>query len=103
MDYNFFNTATLQEASFMSTLSNAQHIPLFQQALSSYVTELPAVTYWRYANGILPFFGRFLLNHPDLAQAFAADAAALAATRAADEKSRLSLGQSDSAIDISKE
>jgi hypothetical protein len=53
------------------------HVPCFSRALATYVAELPAGTYWRYAHGHIPAFGRFLLKHPDLAKAFAADAVAL--------------------------
>jgi len=61
------------------------HYPRFQEAIKVHKTSLslPTGTYWRYLNGHLPAFGRLITECPDLAQALAEDAAALAAARAA--------------------
>lgn len=52
--------------------------PRFQEAIKALSRDLPTGTYWRYANGQLPTFGRFLADNPELAQALADDAAELA-------------------------
>jgi predicted NAD/FAD-dependent oxidoreductase len=36
--------------------------------------DMTSATYWRYATGQLPGFGKFLLANPDLAIALAVDA-----------------------------
>lgn len=53
----------------------------FREAVKAYSAELPAGTLWRYANGLLPAFGRFIAERPELAQALAEDAKELAAQR----------------------
>lgn len=52
--------------------------PKFQEAIKSYAQQLPTATYWRYTNGMLPTFGRLITQYPELADALAADAHALA-------------------------
>lgn len=49
-------------------------LPEFQQALKNHPKSLTAGTYWRYVNGLLPAFGKFIVSHPDLAEALARDA-----------------------------
>lgn len=51
--------------------------PRFKEAIKPYAKKLPTATYWRYANGQLPTFGRLLMDHPDLIDALAADARVL--------------------------
>ena len=50
------------------------HLPRFQKALRPYAADLPLETYRRYANGMLPKAVRFIVEHPDLIEALAADA-----------------------------
>lgn len=58
------------------------NLPRFRKALAAHSRNLPAGTYWRYSNGILPPpFGQLLVNNPELARALADDAAALATER----------------------
>lgn len=54
-------------------------LPRFKKVLAGLSKELPAGTYWRYSNGILPPpFGALLVENPELAAALAEDAAELA-------------------------
>jgi|WetSurMetagenome_2_1015567.scaffolds.fasta_scaffold1543683_1 hypothetical protein len=53
----------------------------FQQALKNYPKSLTAGTYWRYVNGLLPAFGTFIVNNPELAEALARDARRIANKR----------------------
>lgn len=63
-------------------MSQTVHLPRFKAALARFSKDLPAGTFWRYSNGILPPpFGRLLIENPELAQALAEDAVALAAQR----------------------
>lgn len=50
------------------------HLPRFQEALKAHSESLATGTYWRYANGLIPAFGQFIINRPDLIQALAEDA-----------------------------
>lgn len=54
-------------------------LPKFQKALRPYAADLPLETYRRYANGLLPKAVRLIVEHPELAEALAEDARALAA------------------------
>lgn len=56
----------------------------FQEAIKAHSGELSTGTFWRYANGWLPAFGRFIVERPELAKALADDAADLAARREED-------------------
>lgn len=57
-------------------------LPRFQEALKAHAKHLPTGTFWRYSKGMLPPpFGPLLLEHPELAQALAEDAAELARNR----------------------
>ena len=53
-------------------------LPRFQEALKAHAKSLTTGTYWRYVNGLLPAFGQFVVQRPDLARALAEDAVALA-------------------------
>lgn len=65
-------------------MSQRYELPRFKKALEAFAGQLPAVTRWRYSNGILPPpFGPLIIDNPDLAQALADDAAELAAALAA--------------------
>jgi len=56
--------------------------PRFKAALAAYEDVIPAGTYWRYRNGILPPpLGPLLVEHPELAEALAKDARDLAAMK----------------------
>jgi hypothetical protein len=60
------------------------NLPRFKVALAKHAKTLPSGTYWRYSNGILPPpFGDLLVNDPELAEALAADARALAGSERA--------------------
>jgi hypothetical protein len=59
----------------------AMRLPRFQEALKGHSKSLSTGTYWRYMNGLLPAFGELLVERPELAQALAADAVELAATK----------------------
>lgn len=61
---------------------NPLPLPHFQKALRPYAADLPLETYRRYANGYLPKAVRLIAEHPELAEALAADARALAASAA---------------------
>lgn len=64
-------------------MEDKQPLPEFQEALKNHSKSLTAGTYWRYVNGLLPAFGRFIVGNPDLAEALAKDARNLAAQRSA--------------------
>jgi hypothetical protein len=58
-------------------------LPRFKAALAKFSKELPAGTFWRYSNGHLPPpFGALLVENPELAEALAEDARALASGEA---------------------
>jgi hypothetical protein len=59
------------------------HLPRFQKALRPFAADLPLETYRRYANGFLPRAVRLIVEHPELAEALAADARDLATKVAA--------------------
>lgn len=50
------------------------HLPRFTKALRPFAADLPLETYRRYANGLLPKAVRLIVEHPELAEALAADA-----------------------------
>ena len=57
-------------------------LPNFQEVMRRRYTSQPSdATYWRWCNGIVPPQIRFLVERPDLAEALAADARALANQR----------------------
>lgn len=57
-------------------------LPRFKKALAVFSKRLPAGTFWRYRNGILPPpLGPLLLEYPELAVALAEDAMELARQR----------------------
>ena len=58
------------------------HLPRFAKALRPFAADLPLETYRRYVNGLLPKAVRLIVEHPELAEALAADARALAAESA---------------------
>jgi hypothetical protein len=60
----------------MATKENLS-LPAFQERLRGYRGKLPAGTYWRYSQGIFPDFVHFIVQHLDLADAFAEDIKAL--------------------------
>lgn len=62
-------------------MDDAIPLPRFQEALQAHSKSLTAGTYWRYVKGLLPAFGRFIVEHPELARALADDAMQLAETR----------------------
>lgn len=63
-------------------------LPRFKKALEKFSKMLPTGTHWRYSNGFLPPpFGPLLVEHPELAQALAEDAQALA-SKASDDTTR---------------
>ncbi len=57
-------------------------LPRFQEALQRYKHQPSPPTFWRWSVGIIPIQLRFLVEHPDLAEALAADARALAEQQA---------------------
>ena len=56
-------------------------LPEFQEELKNHTKSLTAGTYWRYVNGLLPAFGKFIVSNPELAEALARDARKLALTQ----------------------
>lgn len=57
-------------------------LPRFKKALAPFAKKLPTGTFWRYSKGFLPPpLGPLLVEHPELAQALAEDAAELARNR----------------------
>jgi hypothetical protein len=58
-------------------------LPRFQEALQRYKHQPSVATFWRWSVGIVPPQFRFLVEHPDVAEALAADARALAEQQAA--------------------
>lgn len=54
--------------------NEALHLPRFQKALRPFAADLPLETYRRYAIGLLPKAVRLIVEHPELAEALAADA-----------------------------
>lgn len=53
-------------------------LPRFREALRRYQNQPSDATYWRWSVGIVPPQLRFLIERPELAEALAADARALA-------------------------
>lgn len=62
-------------------MDNNFELARFREALMAHAGKLPIATYWRYTNGLLPAFGRFIVERPELARALAADAEELAKQR----------------------
>lgn len=60
------------------------NLPRFTKALRPFAADLPLETYRRYANGLLPRAVRLIVEHPELAEALAADARELAELRCAE-------------------
>lgn len=54
------------------------NLPRFREALRRYQNQPSDATYWRWSVGIVPPQIRFLIERPELAEALAADARALA-------------------------
>lgn len=75
----------------------AEQLPKFRAALTAAAPQLPLATYWRYMNGLLPSFGKLLMDNPALAEALAADARALAEGNNNDRNGDLNPEEQDSA------
>jgi hypothetical protein len=60
-------------------------LPRFTAAVRQLSDRLATGTFWRYTNGLLPGFGRFIVERPELARALAADAEELAKRRSEEE------------------
>lgn len=58
-------------------------LPNFKRLLPKYKSRMSPVTLWRYRRGVLPVFGQFLINNPELIVALALDVSALHAQRLA--------------------
>jgi hypothetical protein len=65
-------------------MSEKLYLPRFQAAIKPFAAKGNG-TYWRYANGLLPAFGRWMVEHPEIAEALAADARALQTQRSTPE------------------
>jgi hypothetical protein len=57
-------------------MSEPLNLPNFQKALRPYATDFSVGTFWRYGNGLLPAFTRWLVSHPDVLAALLSDARA---------------------------
>ena len=65
----------------MSEQEERMVLPRFQEALRRYPRQPSDATFWRWSVGLIPIQLRFLIEHPDLAEALAADARSLAEQR----------------------
>ena len=61
----------------MTVIDDRLDLPHFREAIRPYVRDVSPATFYRYLNGDLPPFARWLIARPDIAQALADDARAL--------------------------